>query len=49
MRAHWLTARELDAGIRRLTAVVREGGTAGGFLRYVADAIEHPGSVLADM
>jgi 2-oxoisovalerate dehydrogenase E2 component (dihydrolipoyl transacylase) len=26
-----------------------DGGTAGGFLRYVADAIENPGSVLADM
>jgi hypothetical protein len=23
--------------------------TAGGFLRYVADAIENPGSALADM
>ncbi|TSE14724.1 2-oxo acid dehydrogenase subunit E2 [Arthrobacter sp. KBS0703] len=28
---------------------VCDGGTAGGFLRYVADAIENPGSVLADM
>lgn len=27
---------------------VCDGGTAGGFLRYVADAIEYPGSVLAD-
>ncbi|MFJ7751467.1 dihydrolipoamide acetyltransferase family protein [Arthrobacter sp. NPDC097144] len=26
-----------------------DGGTAGGFLRYVADAIENPGSVLADL
>lgn len=28
---------------------VCDGGTAGGFLRYVADAIENPGSVLADL
>jgi len=28
---------------------VCDGGTAGGFLRFVADAIENPGSVLADM
>lgn len=28
---------------------VCDGGTAGGFLRYVADAIEKPGSVLADL
>ena len=28
---------------------VCDGGTAGGFLRYVADAIEGSGSVLADM
>jgi pyruvate dehydrogenase E2 component (dihydrolipoamide acetyltransferase) len=28
---------------------VCDGGTAGGFLRYVADAVEHPGSVLADL
>ncbi|MDR6505108.1 dihydrolipoamide acetyltransferase family protein [Arthrobacter oryzae] len=27
---------------------VCDGGTAGGFLRYVADAIENPGSVFAD-
>ncbi|MET4058783.1 2-oxoisovalerate dehydrogenase E2 component (dihydrolipoyl transacylase) [Arthrobacter sp. UYP6] len=26
-----------------------DGGTAGGFLRYVADAMENPGSVLADL
>lgn len=26
-----------------------DGGAAGGFLRYVADAIENPGSALADM
>lgn len=28
---------------------VCDGGTAGGFLRYVADAIESPGSLLADL
>ena len=28
---------------------VCDGATAGGFLRYVADAIENPGSVLADL
>lgn len=28
---------------------VCDGGTAGGFLRYVADAIENPGAVLADL
>ncbi len=28
---------------------VCDGGTAGGFLRYVADAMENPGSVLADL
>ncbi|MEZ2371748.1 dihydrolipoamide acetyltransferase family protein [Arthrobacter sp. RCC_34] len=28
---------------------VCDGGTAGGFLRYVADAIENPGTVLADL
>jgi 2-oxoisovalerate dehydrogenase E2 component (dihydrolipoyl transacylase) len=28
---------------------VCDGGTAGGFLRYVADAMESPGSVLADL
>ncbi|MEN8582799.1 dihydrolipoamide acetyltransferase family protein [Burkholderia sp. RS01] len=28
---------------------VCDGGTAGGFLRYVADAIENPGSILSDM
>lgn len=28
---------------------VCDGGTAGGFLRYVADAIEGPGSVMADL
>jgi 2-oxoisovalerate dehydrogenase E2 component (dihydrolipoyl transacylase) len=28
---------------------VCDGGTAGGFLRYVADAIESPGTVLADL
>ena len=28
---------------------VCDGGVAGGFLRYVADAIENPGTVLADL
>ena len=28
---------------------VCDGGTAGGFLRYVADAMESPGSLLADL
>jgi pyruvate dehydrogenase E2 component (dihydrolipoamide acetyltransferase) len=28
---------------------VCDGGTAGGFLRFVADAVEHPGGVLADL
>jgi pyruvate dehydrogenase E2 component (dihydrolipoamide acetyltransferase) len=28
---------------------VCDGGTAGGFLRYVADAVEHPGGILADL
>ncbi|WP_341393216.1 dihydrolipoamide acetyltransferase family protein [Arthrobacter sp. G119Y2] len=42
--------------VRKLTELtlvfdhrVCDGGTAGGFLRYVADAIENPGSVLADL
>ncbi|QCO99589.1 2-oxo acid dehydrogenase subunit E2 [Arthrobacter sp. 24S4-2] len=45
-----------DLAVRRVTELtltfdhrVCDGGTAGGFLRYVADAIETPGSVLADM
>ena len=28
---------------------VCDGGTAGGFLRFVADAVEHPGGILADL
>ena len=28
---------------------VCDGGTAAGFLRYVADAIENPATVLADL
>ena len=28
---------------------VCDGGTAGGFLRYVADAIESPTSAMADL
>jgi 2-oxoisovalerate dehydrogenase E2 component (dihydrolipoyl transacylase) len=42
--------------VRKLTELtlvfdhrVCDGGTAGGFLRYVADAVENPGSVLADL
>jgi 2-oxoisovalerate dehydrogenase E2 component (dihydrolipoyl transacylase) len=26
-----------------------DGGTAGGFLRFVADAMEDPGAMLADL
>jgi pyruvate dehydrogenase E2 component (dihydrolipoamide acetyltransferase) len=50
----WVVNGEL--AIRKVTELtltfdhrVCDGGTAGGFLRYVADAIENPGSVLADM
>jgi 2-oxoisovalerate dehydrogenase E2 component (dihydrolipoyl transacylase) len=48
----------VDGGlaVRKLTELtlvfdhrVCDGGTAGGFLRYVADAVENPGSVLADL
>jgi pyruvate dehydrogenase E2 component (dihydrolipoamide acetyltransferase) len=28
---------------------VCDGGTAGGFLRFVADAVEQPGGILADL
>lgn len=45
-----------DLAVRKVTELtltfdhrVCDGGAAGGFLRYVADAIENPGSVLADM
>jgi 2-oxoisovalerate dehydrogenase E2 component (dihydrolipoyl transacylase) len=50
----WVVDGEL--AVRKITELtltfdhrVCDGGTAGGFLRFVADAIEHPGSVLADM
>jgi pyruvate dehydrogenase E2 component (dihydrolipoamide acetyltransferase) len=45
-----------DLAVRKITELtltfdhrVCDGGTAGGFLRYVADAIENPGSVLVDI
>ncbi|KRE79518.1 dihydrolipoamide acetyltransferase family protein [Arthrobacter sp. Soil763] len=50
----WVVNGEL--AVRKVTELtltfdhrVCDGGTAGGFLRYVADAIENPGSVLADL
>ncbi len=50
----WVVHGEL--AVRKVTELtltfdhrVCDGGTAGGFLRYVADAIESPGSVLADL
>ncbi|QCB96561.1 2-oxo acid dehydrogenase subunit E2 [Arthrobacter sp. PAMC25564] len=50
----WVVKGEL--AVRKVTELtltfdhrVCDGATAGGFLRYVADAIENPGSVLADM
>ncbi|WP_445153563.1 dihydrolipoamide acetyltransferase family protein [Arthrobacter sp. Hor0625] len=50
----WVVNGEL--AVRRVTELtltfdhrVCDGGTAGGFLRYIADAIENPGSVLADL
>lgn len=50
----WVVNGEL--AVRKVTELtltfdhrVCDGGTAGGFLRYIADAIESPGSVLADM
>ncbi|MBT2519643.1 dihydrolipoamide acetyltransferase family protein [Arthrobacter sp. ISL-28] len=50
----WVVNGEL--AVRKVTELtltfdhrVCDGGTAAGFLRYVADAIENPGSVLADM
>jgi 2-oxoisovalerate dehydrogenase E2 component (dihydrolipoyl transacylase) len=50
----WVVHGEL--AVRKVTELtltfdhrVCDGGTAGGFLRYVADAVENPGSVLADM
>lgn len=50
----WVVSGEL--AVRKVTELtltfdhrVCDGGTAGGFLRYIADAIENPSSVLADM
>ncbi|WP_028271534.1 dihydrolipoamide acetyltransferase family protein [Arthrobacter sp. UNC362MFTsu5.1] len=50
----WVVNGEL--AVRKVTELtltfdhrVCDGGTAGGFLRYVADAIESPGGVLADI
>ncbi len=50
----WVVNGEL--AVRKVTELtltfdhrVCDGGTAGGFLRYVADAMENPGSALADM
>ena len=50
----WVVGGEL--AVRKVTELtltfdhrVCDGGTAGGFLRYVANAIENAGSVLADM
>jgi 2-oxoisovalerate dehydrogenase E2 component (dihydrolipoyl transacylase) len=50
----WVVDGEL--AVRKVTELtltfdhrVCDGGTAGGFLRFVADAIENPGSVLADL
>jgi 2-oxoisovalerate dehydrogenase E2 component (dihydrolipoyl transacylase) len=50
----WVVNGEL--AVRKVTELtltfdhrVCDGGTAGGFLRYVADAIENAGTVLADM
>lgn len=50
----WVVNGEL--AVRKVTELtltfdhrVCDGGTAGGFLRYVADAIESPGSLLADL
>lgn len=50
----WVVNGEL--AVRKVTELtltfdhrVCDGGTAGGFLRYVADAVENPGTALADM
>jgi pyruvate dehydrogenase E2 component (dihydrolipoamide acetyltransferase) len=50
----WVVNGEL--AVRKVTELtltfdhrVCDGGAAGGFLRYVADAIENPGSALVDM
>jgi pyruvate dehydrogenase E2 component (dihydrolipoamide acetyltransferase) len=50
----WVVNGEL--AVRKVTELtltfdhrVCDGGTAGGFLRYVADAVENPGAALADI
>ncbi|MBT1001250.1 2-oxo acid dehydrogenase subunit E2 [Paenarthrobacter sp. DKR-5] len=50
----WVVDGEL--AVRKVTELalvfdhrVCDGGTAGGFLRFVADAVENPGSVLVDL
>ncbi|QOD02624.1 dihydrolipoamide acetyltransferase family protein [Pseudarthrobacter sp. BIM B-2242] len=50
----WVVSGEL--AVRKVTELtltfdhrVCDGGTAAGFLRFVADAIENPGSVLSDL
>ncbi len=50
----WVVGGEL--AVRKMTELtlvfdhrVCDGGTAGGFLRYVADAVENPARVLADL
>jgi pyruvate dehydrogenase E2 component (dihydrolipoamide acetyltransferase) len=50
----WVVNGEL--AVRKVTELtltfdhrVCDGGTAAGFLRFVADAIENPGSVLAEL
>jgi pyruvate dehydrogenase E2 component (dihydrolipoamide acetyltransferase) len=50
----WVVNGEL--AVRKVTELtltfdhrVCDGGTAGGFLRYVADGMENPGALLADM
>jgi 2-oxoisovalerate dehydrogenase E2 component (dihydrolipoyl transacylase) len=50
----WVVNGEL--AVRKVTELtltfdhrVCDGGTAGGFLRYIADAIETPGTLLADL
>ena len=50
----WVAGGEL--AVRKMTELtlvfdhrVCDGGTAGGFLRYVADAVENPARVLADL
>ncbi|GAC1499892.1 MAG: hypothetical protein NVS2B15_22490 [Pseudarthrobacter sp.] len=48
--------RQSSLAVRKVTELtltfdhrVCDGGTAAGFLRFVADAIENPNSVLADI